>query len=77
MGLDHVFSSRVACDLPYCNVDPTSVCLLFISIVCTKVFFALRNVQSSFWNYLFRHVFDLNEHMISLTFPIEVTPNDV
>ena len=27
--------------------------------------------------FLFRHVFDLNEHMQILKFPIEVTLNDV
>ena len=27
--------------------------------------------------FLFRHVFDLNEYMQSLKFPIEVTLNDV
>ena len=43
MGLDNVYSSRVACDLQYLgNVDPTSVCLLFISVVCTKVFYATQ-----------------------------------
>ena len=42
MGLDNVFSSRVACSLPYCNVDPTSVYLLFISVVCTKVFYTTQ-----------------------------------
>ena len=39
---------------------------LFISVVCIK-FLTLHNVKSSFQCFIFRHVFDLNEHMQSLT----------
>ena len=50
----------------HCNADPTSVCLLFISVVCTKLF-TLHNVPIKFLMFRIRHVFDLNEHTQSLT----------
>ena len=51
----------------HCNVDPTPVCFLFISVVWTECFHSTK-YATTFLMFLclFRHICDLNDKMQSL-----------